>query len=266
MGQNKDNEQMAALGALIDHGVIDEVLGAVKSGKEATVYCCTATLAEGQIPGDLQTMAEGHRLASGETLVAAKVYRSTQVRQFSNAASYNEGRLRERQRRETRAMENKSRFGKRASFSKWVADEYETLQVLHTAGVAVPRPIAQSESIIVMEYIGGDDRPALVLNNAHLDQEEARRVFELLMLNIERALAADRIHGDLSPFNVLYHEGDVRMIDFPQAVDPRFNSQALPLLERDIANICRHFARYGIEADQYQLAHRLWARFLRSDL
>ena len=59
------------------------------------------------------------------------------------------------------------------------------------------------------------------------------------MRNVELMLAYDRVHGDLSAYNVLYRDGEVRIIDFPQAVDPRFNSNALYLLERDIEHLCR---------------------------
>jgi RIO kinase 1 len=72
------------------------------------------------------------------------------------------------------------------------------------------------------------------------------------MRNIELMLACDRVHGDLSAYNVLYAgPGEIRIIDFPQAVDARFNSNALMLLERDIGNIC---------------AYSLWSRYLRSEL
>ena len=79
-------------------------------------------------------------------------------------------------------------------------------------------------------------------------------------------LACDRIHGDLSAFNVLYREGDVRIIDFPQAVDPRFNSSALTLLERDVDRICEYASRRGVGADGARIVRDLWSRFLRSEV
>lgn len=260
MGQNKDNEQMQALEHFIDQGdliggsergsdalgLIDEVLGVVKSGKEATVYLCEAS--------------------GGRGLVAAKVYRSRQVRQFANAAAYSDGRMRGVHRRDAVAMAKKSRVGQEMSFSRWVSEEYTTLQVLHTAGVAVPKPIAMSDSVIVMEYIGDEDGPASPLAVARLDRAEAQRVFDVLIRNVEWMLACDRVHGDLSAYNVLYRDGEVRIIDFPQAVDARFNSNALSLLERDVGNLCGHFARLGVPADGYRIARGLWSRFLRGEL
>jgi RIO kinase 1 len=244
LGQNRDDEQMAALQHFIDNAVIDDVLGVVKSGKEATVYLCEA---------------------SGG-LVAAKVYRSRKVRQFANAAAYGEGRMRGMARRDALAITKKSRVGQEMSFARWVSAEYATLTLLHAAGVAVPAPIAVSDSVIVMEYVGDEDEPAAPLASARLDADEARRVFDVLMRQVEMMLACDRVHGDLSAYNVLYRDGEMRIIDFPQAVDARFNQNALSLLERDIENLCGYFARLGVEADGYRIARGLWARFLRSEL
>ena len=259
MGQNKDNEQMVALQHFIDQGgsiggnergsdalgLISEVLGVVKSGKEATVYLC-------------ETPEGG--------LLAAKVYRSRQVRQFANAAAYGEGRSRGVARRDALAMTKQSRVGREMAFGRWVSEEFATLTALHAAGVAVPKPYAMSDSVIVMEYIGDEDEPAGPLAAARLDRAEADRVFGVLMRQVEMMLACDRVHGDLSAYNVLYRDGEVRIIDFPQAVDARFNSNALSLLERDIENLCGHFARLGVRADGYGIARRLWSRYLRNEL
>jgi RIO kinase 1 len=248
VGKNKDNEQLAALEELIDNGTLDDVLGVVKSGKEATVYCCRAT--------------ERH----GGALVAAKVYRSRDVRRFANDTAYRGGRDRNYERRVARAVRAGTTFGRDAAFGRWVADEYETLRLLYAAGADVPAPLARSEAIVVMEYIGDEDEPGAPLASVRLEGDEAKRIFGRLMRNIELALANDRIHGDLSPFNVLYFEGDVRIIDFPQAVDPRFNEAALSLLDRDVENICRYFERSGVVADAHAISRGMWGRFLRSEL
>ena len=65
---------------------------------------------------------------------------------------------------------------------------------------------------------------------------------------------------------MLYHEGEVCIIDFPQAVDARFNQNALPLLERDIDRICPTSGGSVWTSDPWRLAHGLWSRFLRSEL
>lgn len=254
MGLNRVNEDLADLDVFVGSAVLTEVMGVVKSGKEATVYCARG----------------GERL--GGKLVAAKVYRSMKVRQFANASTYNAGRLRSRgmrdgiRSREIRAMQNRSRLGQELSFGRWVADEWETLQLLHKAGVSVPEPLMMSERVILMEYLGDDEDPAPNLTNLDFDGEDAQQHFDDIVRNIELMLSCDRIHGDLSPYNVLYHDSRVRIIDVPQAVDARFNPNALDLLDRDIENICRYFAQFGVQADGWRISRGLWARYLRSAL
>jgi RIO kinase 1 len=119
LGKNKDHDTQVALDALIGENLIDDVLGVVKSGKEATVYCCE----------------------KDGGLVAAKVYRTTDVRRFSNDAQYRTGRRHHTNRsggailgsRGERAMEAKSRRGREFAFDAWVSAEYETLELLHAA-------------------------------------------------------------------------------------------------------------------------------------
>jgi RIO kinase 1 len=248
VGKNRTNEELDDLDAFVGSTVLDDVLGVVKSGKEATVYCCRG--------GD----------SLGARLVAAKVYRSRKVRQFANAAVYNAGRLRQPFKREARAIMNRSRFGQEAAFGKWVADEWETLQLLHRNGVSVPEPLMMSERIILMEFIGDEDSPAPLLADVDLTRNEAGTLFETLIDEVERMLACDRVHADLSPFNVLYHEGRPRIIDVPQAVDARFNPNALSLLERDVDRLCQFAGGFGVRAESWRIARGLWERYIRGSL
>jgi serine/threonine-protein kinase RIO1 len=65
-----------------------------------------------------------------------------------------------------------------------------------------------------------------------------------------------------SAFNILYWQGQITVIDFPQAVDPRFNGTARMLLERDVANVCSYFRRYGLRVDATRIADALWEKYL----
>jgi RIO kinase 1 len=79
-------------------------------------------------------------------------------------------------------------------------------------------------------------------------------------------LANNVVHGDLSAYNVLVHRGSACLIDFPQAVDPRTNTDACSLLFRDVENLCRHFEKFGVEADATRLSIDLWKKFLAARL
>lgn len=93
--------------------------------------------------------------------------------------------------------------------------EFETLRLLHAAGADVPKPIAYSGSSILMEWVA-----APPLKNISIEKDDARRLFELLMRNIELWLSFGRVHGELSESNILYWKGKVKVIDFAQAMIP----------------------------------------------
>ncbi len=251
-------------------GWIGDVLHEVKSGKEATVYCC-----------------QGGPLA-GVELVAAKVYRSRRHRSFHNDAVYQAGRY-IGDRRVRRAAQRKTAFGREAQFGLWIDHEFGTLCRLHAGGADVPRPLVCAAGgtlleyadepaprrhstgglpaeVLLMGYLGDDETPAPHLHAVSLEREEARVLFNRLISNVELWLAHDIVHGDLSAFNILYWRGRATVIDFPQAVDPRSNNNAAALLARDVENVCRYFARQGVHTDPSRLSGWLWRRFLRGEL
>ncbi|HZQ38436.1 MAG TPA: RIO1 family regulatory kinase/ATPase [Dehalococcoidia bacterium] len=233
--------------SFFDNAWITDVLYPVKSGKEATVYCCRA------------------HPRTGQRLLALKVYRELRSRGFRNDAAYTEGRFRQ-ETHELRAMRKKTAKGREFQFGAWLGHEYETIRTLHTAGAAVPRPIAAGENALLMEFIGDGDGAAPTLQTIDLRRVEAERLFSEALRNVELMLGCNLVHGDLSAYNLLYWQGRLRLIDFPQAIDPRFNSNAYSFLQRDIENLCRYFQRQGIAAEPARIAGRLWDRFVRSDL
>jgi RIO kinase 1 len=242
LAQSGIDPVQATLDSFFADALITEILHVVKSGKEATVYCCRAHPSQG-VP-----------------YLAAKVYRSRNNRGFKNDSMYHEGRYMGDQ-RTVRAVKNKSSVGREAQFSMWVGHEFETLMMLYNAGSAIPKPIARNGQAIIMEYLGDQQQPAPALQHVELSPDEVYPTFELLMDNIQLWLQHDIIHGDLSAYNILYWQGKVTVIDFPQAVDPRFNSHAFDLLLRDIDNVCAYISRYGLKRDATQIARRLWYQF-----
>jgi len=236
-----------ALDSFFTQGLISEILYTVKSGKEATVYCCKANP------------------STGTELLAAKIYRSRNNRGFKNDAVYQEGRV-ILDKHVRRAVQNKSSFGREVQFAMWVNYEFEALKALYKAGADIPRPLARTDTAILMEYLGDSQHAAPALQSVELSRDEVRPVFERLMGNIELWLAHNYVHADLSAYNVLYWQGQVHIIDFPQAVDPRFNANAFTLLVRDIQNICNYVARYGLERNGLRIAERLWRKFKNAEL
>ncbi len=236
-----------SLARFVDEQLITEVLHPIKSGKEATVYCCRA---------------HPH---TGAEYYAAKVYRPIERRGFKNDAVYQEHRF-ELDKRLARAFAQKSRAGRAAQFGSWVWHEWQTMSRLHAAGAAVPRPVTHEGDTILMELVGDGPTPAPLLRRVRLAPQEVTPLLDAILATIELLLAHDVIHADLSPFNILYHDGRLVVIDFPQAVQATRNSNAYDLLRRDLGNVCHYWSRYGPVPDPDALAGELWARFLAADL
>jgi len=237
--------------------LIDDVLRSIKGGKEATVYQCSA------------------HASTGVAFLAAKVYRPRKHRSLKNDSMYREGRgvigedgktITSRDKRMGRAVQNMTRFGQQLRIGSWIGHEYETMRLLSDAGVDIPRLYALGDGAILMEYLGDQDGPAPTLNDVSLDLDEAQPLFERAMRNVERMLSCHRIHADLSAYNVLYWEGAMKIIDFPQAVDPRINRHAEMLLARDVERICQYFRHHGVQTDAPALADDLWSRYMRGEL
>jgi RIO kinase 1 len=240
---------LSSLAHFYEQDLITDVLHVVKSGKEATVYCCAA------------------HPATGADYLAAKVYRPRMFRSLRNDAIYRQSRLAHDERghvlRDKRRQRGKqSESGRALQVSSWIEYEFETQRLLYNAGADVPRPVSQIGNAVLMEYIGAIDDPAPLLREVSLERDEAQRLFDCILRNIDLWLSYDRIHGDLSAYNILYWRENVSIIDFAQAIDPHQNPDVYSLLARDIERVCHYFARYGVVADANELATEMWTRYM----
>jgi RIO kinase 1 len=243
--------------------LISDVEALVKGGKEANVYRCTA------------------HPATGEKWLAVKVYRPRKFRNLRNDHRYRLGRtalmpdgrpMKATDVRLQKAIEGKTRYGREVAHISWLMHEYSALGLLYEAGADVPKPYAASENAILMTYVGDGQMAAPALNEIDLETAEARRLFRRVIDNIALMLAYGRVHGDLSAYNILYWDGDVTLIDFPQMVYSKvsresrhpINSTANPdaydILDRDITRVCDYFGRMGVVADAEGILLDLWAQ------
>ncbi len=217
---------------ITDASAIDVDRGVLKTGKEAEV----------------SLLERRHDPTGRTTLLAAKRYRELDHRLFHRDAGYLEGR-RVRRSRETRAMANRTAFGRDLLAGQWANAEFAVLSRLWSAGVAVPYPVQLAGTELLMEFIGDDDGTAAPrLAQSRPRVAEAGDLYEQCRAALIDLAAAGYTHGDLSPYNVLVHDGRLVLIDLPQAVDLVGNPQGFGFLARDCENICSWFAARGVES------------------
>ncbi|MFO7927126.1 MAG: serine/threonine-protein kinase Rio1 [Halobacteriota archaeon] len=208
-----DDATLGALYKLVQDGYIDAFGGPISTGKEANVY--TALGPEGE--------------------VAVKVYRI-------NASDF-------RQMRDY--LDGDPRFEGIGSDKKkvvvaWTKKEFANLKRARRAGVRVPEPIAIERNVLVMEYLGGENRRAKRLSE--VDVENPETAFEVVREYMRRLYRAGLVHGDLSEYNIVVHDGELCILDLGQAVTVH-HPNSREFLERDCHNVAAFFGRQGFDAD-----------------
>lgn len=230
-----------ALARLQERGFVHELLGELKSGKEATVYLGRSPLGA----------------------VAVKIYRDAEVRSFKNDQRYLAGRW-VGDARLAKAIQRRSGTGRRALKAMWAAQEYLVLWRAFEAGLPVPEPlvgpdqhdIAEAGEVVLMRFVGHPDAPAPRLADAVLEPDGAADAFEQSVAAMAALWRLGFVHGDLSTYNLLWDDGHVVMIDLPQAMRAA-GAGARALLAQDAATLVRTFQRLGVEGDADAVLRRV---------
>jgi RIO kinase 1 len=167
---------------------------------------------------------------------------------FRNDVEYREGRQ-FRKSRDRRAVEAMTTYGKRLLQDRWTGHEFDVMSRLWEAGVSVPFPVSYADDVFHLEDVGSRAGAAPQLAGARLGRPELLDAWDQLIEALRGMVAEGIAHADLSAFNLLWWDGRLVVIDLPQAVDVAANPQGLDFLHRDVANVCRWFARHGIDHD-----------------
>jgi RIO kinase 1 len=224
---------------LLNEGLIDEVIGQLMSGKEASVYV----------------------VRCGDATRCAKVYKDAKQRSFRQATSYRDGR-KVKSSRQARAMEKGTRYGRQVQEELWQNAEVDALFRLANAGVRVPQPYICTDGVLLMELVvdaSGGVAPRL--NDVDLTEARALEMHALLLKQVVRMLCEGVIHGDLSEYNILLAAEGPVIIDLPQAVDAAGNNEAASMLKRDVDNLATYFGRFAPQLLSTDYGTEIWSLF-----
>ena len=227
---------------LITHSFEERQAGVLKSGKEGEVFLVERVSADGSCllahkrfrprypkQGELRELG----FSKGTIYRADKVYR----------AGWN------LKARERRAVNGGSRFGHELASALWPSNEMAMLERAWAAGASVPYPVQRTDDGILMEYIGDAGEAAPHLVNARLGLQQVAAAWLQLAASLRALSSAGIVHGDLSPYNILWWRERLVLIDFPQAVDAETNPHAPDLLHRDLLNVAEWFGRRRLDID-----------------
>ncbi len=215
-----DERTIYELNKLLRNGPLDRIEGLISSGKEANVY----------LAQDIN-----------DKEVAIKIYKID-----SNTSRWMKNYIK-----------GDPRFKKIPhNISKiiflWASKEFKNLKRAYKADLRVPEPILIKNNILLMEYIGFGKQPAPKLKDIKKPkniEKLAKEILDFIKILYQKAKL---VHGDLSEFNILYHNQEPIIIDISQAVAIQ-HPKALEYLERDIKNIYNFFKKFEIKMpDPYE--------------
>ncbi|MFX1574653.1 MAG: serine protein kinase RIO [Promethearchaeota archaeon] len=127
----------------------------------------------------------------------------------------------------------------------WASKEFKNLKRAYKAGLSVPKPVFIKNNILLMEYIGFESIPAPILKDIKKPREPINLFHDILDFIKILYQKAMLVHGDLSEFNILYHNQKPVVIDISQAVSIQ-HPKAEVYLVRDIKNIFKYFEKFDI--------------------
>lgn len=218
-----DRSTLMIIYDFLNKGVIDEIHGVVKAGKESRVYWGKDK--------------QGNELA-------IKIYLTVSAEFRKGMLKYIEGDPRFKGvRHDTRSL-----------VFAWAQKEFRNLEQAIAAKVRVPKPIAVKNNVLIMEFIGKNGICAPSMKEHPPRNPE--KIYKTL-LNYLRILyrKAELVHGDLSEYNVMIWNGRPIIFDMSQAV-PLSHPMADFLLHRDLTNLNRFFSRLGVKVTSIEECYK----------
>jgi RIO kinase 1 len=208
-----DRSTLMTIYYFMNKGVIDEIYGSVKAGKESKLYW--------------------GRDKEGKP-IAIKIFLTVSAEFKKGMLVYIQGDPRfARVKRDTRSL-----------IYLWAQKEYKNLHSAYEAGVSVPKPVAVRNNVLIMEFIGKDGVSAPLLRETMLRNPD--KTFRQIIVNVKRLYRkAGLVHADLSEYNIMMWKGKPILFDVSQAVSKE-HPMATDFLRRDLENISRYFKRLGV--------------------
>jgi len=201
---------------MLNRGLFSEINGCVSTGKEANVY---------------------HASTPGGADLAIKVYK-TSILVFKDRDRYVSGDFRFRN--------GYCKSNPRKMVKVWAEKEMRNLARLRAAGINAPAPVQLRLHVLVMDFIGEDGVAAPRLRDADLPLPRLRAAYTEMVVIVRTLYQKCRlVHADLSEYNILYHKGELYIIDVSQAVDLD-HPKALDFLREDCAHVNDYFRRQGV--------------------
>ncbi|KAG5175412.1 RIO1 family-domain-containing protein [Tribonema minus] len=205
---------------LLNSGFISKIDGCLSTGKEANVYYAVAGSKGASITGEFAIKV--HMLSN--------IFK-TSILVFKDRDKYVSGEFRYRH--------GYCRSNPRKMVKVWAEKEMRNLRRLTAAGIPSPAPVMVKSNVLVMEFLGENGWPA--------PRQRMQEMYDQCITHMTTMYRECRlVHGDLSEYNMLYHQGRLYIIDVSQSME-QDHPHALDFLRMDCRNVNDFFKRQGAD-------------------
>nr|XP_026501032.1 serine/threonine-protein kinase RIO3 [Vanessa tameamea] len=208
---------------LINNGMLEDINGVISTGKESVVLHANSdqSYPEMVLPKEC----------------AIKVFKTT-LNEFKTRDKYIEADYR-----------FKDRFSKqnpRKIVHMWAEKEMHNMMRIQKIGLNCPEMVCLKKHILVMSFIGKDNKPAPKLRDVIMKPDKWPSVYNEVIEDMHKLYKVGHlVHADLSEYNILWWENKCWFIDVSQSVQPD-HPNGLEFLLRDCRNIINFFERKGV--------------------
>lgn len=114
-------------------------------------------------------------------------------------------------------------------------------------GIRCPEVVILKKHVLIMSFLGNDNKPAPKLKDANLNEEELQQAYDQSIQLIKDLYhRCNLVHADFNQFNLLWHENKVWVIDVSQSVEP-IHPMGYEFLLRDCQNVFKFFTNRKLE-------------------
>ncbi|XP_042299308.1 serine/threonine-protein kinase RIO3-like [Sceloporus undulatus] len=209
---------------MVNSGLLETITGCISTGKESVVFHAYGG-----------SLGEDAKPVPSEC--AIKVFKTT-LNEFKNRDKYIKD--------DYRFKDRFSKLNPRKIIRMWAEKEMHNLTRMQKAGIPCPEVVNLKKHVLVMSFIGQDQVPAPKLKEVKLNSEDMKKAYyQVLQMMQKLYKECNLVHADLSEYNMLWHGGQVWLIDVSQSVEPT-HPHGLEFLFRDCRNVSQFFQKGGV--------------------
>ncbi|XP_062986709.1 serine/threonine-protein kinase RIO3 [Elgaria multicarinata webbii] len=209
---------------MVNSGMLETITGCISTGKESVVFHAYGG-----------SLGEDDKSVPSEC--AIKVFKTT-LNEFKNRDKYIKD--------DYRFKDRFSKLNPRKIIRMWAEKEMHNLTRMQKASIPCPEVVSLKKHVLVMSFIGQDQVPAPKLKEVKLSSEDMKKAYyQVLHMMQQLYKECSLVHADLSEYNMLWHKGQVWLIDVSQSVEPT-HPHGLEFLFRDCRNVSQFFQKSGV--------------------